>query len=64
MSKAGAGVVLRCLMGWDVDVETLPWGEECFEGDGIAGSGELAGGLETVIEALEVPWKNPSHSQP
>ena len=64
MSKAGAGVVLRCLMGWDVDVEALPWGEECFEGDGIAGSGELAGGLETVIEALEVPWKNPSHSQP
>lgn len=60
MSKAGAGVVLRCLMGWDVDVETLPWGEECYEGDSVPGSGELVGGLETVIEALEVPWKNSS----
>lgn len=61
MSKAGAGVVLRCLMGWEVDVEALPWGEECFEGDGVAGErssgGELAGGLETVVEALDVPWK-------
>lgn len=63
MSKAGAGVVLKCLMGWDVDVESLPWGEECYEGDGIPGSGELAGGLETVVEALEVPWKNPSQVQ-
>lgn len=61
MSKAGAGVVLRCLMGWEVDVNALPWGEECFEGDGVSGDrgggGELAGGLETVVEAVDVPWK-------
>ncbi|KAL2004391.1 hypothetical protein VTN02DRAFT_2 [Thermoascus thermophilus] len=52
MSKAGAGVILRCLLGWEVDVDSLPWGED-FEGEG--GGGELAGGLETVIEATEVP---------
>lgn len=59
MSKAGAGVVLRCLLGWEVDVDALPWGEEYSEGDddnGIGG-GELAGGLETVVEAQEIPWK-------
>ncbi|CAG8054036.1 unnamed protein product [Penicillium salamii] len=50
MSKAGAGVVLRCLLGWDVDVDELPWGED-------EGSGELAGGLETVVRAEDVPWK-------
>ncbi|KAL1968594.1 hypothetical protein VTN77DRAFT_1804 [Rasamsonia byssochlamydoides] len=52
MSKAGAGVVLRCLLGWEVDVDTLPWGED-FEGE--EGGGELAGGLETVVEAREIP---------
>lgn len=52
MSKAGAGVILRCLLGWEVDVDSLPWGED-FEGE--EGDGELAGGLETVIEATEVP---------
>ncbi|KAJ5501175.1 Helicase C-terminal [Penicillium expansum] len=26
MSKAGAGVILRCLLGWEVDVDALPWG--------------------------------------
>lgn len=62
MSKAGAGVVLRCLMGWEVDVEGLPWGEEFYEGDGVSGAGggvdgELAGGLETVVEASGVRWK-------
>lgn len=61
MSKAGAGVVLRCLMGWEIDVNALPWGEECSEGDGVSGDrgsgGELAGGLETVVEAVDVPWK-------
>ncbi|CAG8935277.1 unnamed protein product [Penicillium salamii] len=50
MSKAGAGVVLRCLLGWDVDVDELPWGED-------EGSGELVGGLETVVRAENVPWK-------
>ncbi|OGE53642.1 hypothetical protein PENARI_c007G04780 [Penicillium arizonense] len=58
MSKAGAGVVLRCLLGWEVDVDALPWGED-FDGEefGVGGSGELAGGLETVVRAEEVPWK-------
>ncbi|PLN77770.1 hypothetical protein BDW42DRAFT_187862 [Aspergillus taichungensis] len=57
MSKAGAGVVLRCLLGWEVDVENLPWGVET-EGEGEfggGGGGELAGGLETVVLAREVP---------
>jgi DEAD/DEAH box helicase domain-containing protein len=58
MSKAGAGVVLRCLLGWEVDVDSLPWGED-VEGEkfGIDMVGELAGGLETVVRAEEVPWK-------
>ena len=58
MSKAGAGVILRCLLGWEVDVDALPWGED-FDGEefGVGGSGELAGGLETVVRAEEVPWK-------
>ncbi|KAJ9270307.1 hypothetical protein DTO212C5_3550 [Paecilomyces variotii] len=54
MSKAGAGVVLRCLLGYDVDIDSLPWGED-FEGE--EGSGELAGGYETVVEAREVPLR-------
>lgn len=54
MSKAGAGVILRCLLGWEVDVDSLPWGED-FEGE--EGGGELAGGLETVVEATEVPGR-------
>ena len=54
MSKAGAGVILRCLLGWEIDVEALPWGET--EGDDE--SGELVGGLETVVPAVEVPWRN------
>ena len=54
MSKAGAGVILRCLLGWKVDVEALPWGETEGEDD----SGELVGGLETVVPAVEVPWRN------
>ncbi|KAJ6179619.1 hypothetical protein N7519_010080 [Penicillium mononematosum] len=57
MSKAGAGVILRCLLGWEVDVDALPWGED-VEGDELGvGAGELAGGLETVVRAEEVPWK-------
>ncbi|KAL1981173.1 hypothetical protein VTN96DRAFT_3020 [Rasamsonia emersonii] len=54
MSKAGAGVVLRCLLGWEVDIDALPWGED-FEGE--EGGGELAGGLETIVEAQEVPGR-------
>lgn len=53
MSKAGAGVVLRCLLGWEVDIDALPWGE-AYEGD--ENSGELAGGYETVVVApREIP---------
>ncbi|KAL4762026.1 uncharacterized protein BDW70DRAFT_149752 [Aspergillus foveolatus] len=55
MSKAGAGVILRCLLGWEVDVEALPWGE-VDEDDG-GEMGELAGGLETVVLAREVPYR-------
>lgn len=58
MSKAGAGVILRCLLGWDVDVDALPWGEDVNGGEfGGGGGGELAGGLETVVRAEKVPWK-------
>lgn len=61
MSKAGAGVVLRCSLGLEVDVDSLPWGEEYFEGEGVVGGGssvgELASGLETVVEAHKIPWK-------
>lgn len=53
MSKAGASVILRGLLGWEVDVEGLPWGEVEDEGE----TGELVGGLETVVPAVEVPWK-------
>ncbi|KAJ5787519.1 Helicase C-terminal [Penicillium paradoxum] len=56
MSKAGAGVILRCLLGWEVDVDSLPWGED-GEREEIGVGGELAGGLETVTRAEEVPWK-------
>lgn len=56
MSKAGAVVVLRCLLGWKVDVDALPWGEVDEDGDDVLG--ELAGGLETVVLAREVPLRN------
>jgi len=51
MSKAGAGVILRCLLGWNIDIDALPWGEVFENEDGIR---ELAGGLETIIEAKEI----------
>lgn len=58
MSKAGAGVVLKCLLGWEVDIDELPWGENVVGDDFGAGcGGELAGGFETVVQAGEVPWK-------
>ncbi|KLJ05396.1 DEAD/DEAH box helicase domain-containing protein [Blastomyces silverae] len=61
MSKAGAGVVLKCLLGIEVDVDALPWGEDVL-GEGFVrrdemlsqGGKELAGGLETIVEAVEV----------
>ncbi|KAL4785140.1 hypothetical protein BJX76DRAFT_347201 [Aspergillus varians] len=55
MSKAGAAVVLRCLLGWEVDVDALPWGEGDEDGDDER---ELVGGLETVVLAREVPWRD------
>ncbi|KAI9368364.1 P-loop containing nucleoside triphosphate hydrolase protein [Aspergillus egyptiacus] len=62
MSKAGAGVVLRCLLGWEVDVDALPWGE-VDEDDGVdGGMGELVGGYETVVLAGEVPWRGSDSS--
>lgn len=57
MSKAGAGVVLKSLLGWEIDVDALPWGEDLEGGDFGLSGGELVGGLETVIRAEEVPWK-------
>lgn len=57
MSKAGARVVLRCLLGWDIDVDALPWGEDHL--GPVAGESmeELVGGYETVVLAKEVPMK-------
>ncbi|KAL9603442.1 MAG: hypothetical protein Q9219_001129 [cf. Caloplaca sp. 3 TL-2023] len=48
MSKAGAGVVLLCLLGREkeIDVEALPWGPE---------DERVPAGIETVVEAGEVP---------
>ncbi|KAH0536462.1 hypothetical protein FGG08_006675 [Glutinoglossum americanum] len=44
MSKAGSAVILRTLLGWEVDVERLPWGEE----------ETVKAGIETVVLAEEV----------
>ncbi|KAL1960946.1 hypothetical protein VTO42DRAFT_4834 [Malbranchea cinnamomea] len=56
MSKAGAGVILKCLLGLEVDVDALPWGEE-YQRDYVAVPGEakeLGRGMETIVEAVEV----------
>lgn len=58
MSKAGAVVILRCLLGWEVNVDDLPWGEDAEGVElGLGSSRELAGGWETVVKAKDVPWK-------
>lgn len=57
MSKAGARVVLRCLLGWNVDVDSLPWGEDHLGPITGESMGELVGGYETVVLAKEVPMK-------
>ena len=46
MSKAGAEVVLKCLLGRaeEIDIEGLPWGEE----------DRVPAGVETVVEAVEI----------
>lgn len=46
MSKAGAEVILKTLLGLEVDVDALPWGPD--EED------EVQMGIETVVEATEV----------
>ena len=40
-----------------MDVDALPWGEDVEGGELGVGAGELAGGLETVVRAEDVPWK-------
>ena len=52
-SKAGSEVILKCLLGREneIDVDSLPWGEE----------EQAPAGIETVVEAAEVrpaPGKN------
>ena len=46
ISKAGAEVILKCLLGKeeDIDVENLPWGEE----------DRVPAGIETVVAAQEI----------
>ncbi|KZF25406.1 P-loop containing nucleoside triphosphate hydrolase protein [Xylona heveae TC161] len=45
LSKAGASVILRCLLNLDIDIDSLPWGPE----------DELTpAGIETIIAAEEV----------
>ncbi|EER28415.1 hypothetical protein D8B26_004757 [Coccidioides posadasii str. Silveira] len=62
MSKAGAGVVLKSLLGMEIDVDALPWGEgemgaqDVSYADGPEGR-ELPAGLATVVEAVEVRGK-------
>ncbi|KAI4174290.1 MAG: hypothetical protein LQ343_002429 [Gyalolechia ehrenbergii] len=48
MSKAGAEVILKCLLGrqGEIDVEGLPWGPE---------DERAPAGIETVVAAEEVP---------
>ncbi|MCJ1370725.1 hypothetical protein MMC20_001938 [Loxospora ochrophaea] len=45
MSKAGGEVILKTLLGKEVDVEALPWGPE---------EERVPAGIETVVEAREV----------
>ncbi|GAM88298.1 hypothetical protein ANO11243_063310 [Dothideomycetidae sp. 11243] len=49
MSKAGAEVILRTLLGLEVDVENLPWGPE---------DERVPAGIETVCYATEVRPRN------
>lgn len=44
MSKAGAEVILKSLLNWEIDVDALPWGEE----------EAVPAGVETVIAASEI----------
>jgi DEAD/DEAH box helicase domain-containing protein len=48
MSKAGAEVILKSLIGMEIDVDALPMGEE----------EAVPAGIETVVLATEVMGKN------
>ncbi|KAM5451810.1 ATP-dependent 3'-5' DNA helicase [Microsporum audouinii] len=54
LSKAGASVILKCLLGLEVDVDSLPWGTELNRDYQPGPESELAQGLRTVVEAVEV----------
>lgn len=62
MSKAGAGVVLKCLLGREneIDIDALPWGEDPYYDISEQGTGEkeIVGGYETVVLAREVRVKD------
>lgn len=62
MSKAGAGVVLKCLLGREneIDIDALPWGEDPYYDISEQGAGEreIVGGYETVVLAREVRAKD------
>ncbi|KUL84043.1 hypothetical protein ZTR_07137 [Talaromyces verruculosus] len=62
MSKAGAGVVLKCLLGREdeIDIDALPWGEDPYYDISEQGAGnkEIVGGYETVVLAREVRVKD------
>ncbi len=45
ISKAGAEVILRSLLNWEIDIDALPWGNE----------DRVPAGIETVVLAEEVP---------
>ncbi|KAF2455098.1 hypothetical protein BDY21DRAFT_387218 [Lineolata rhizophorae] len=51
MSKAGAEVILRSLLNWDIDVDALPWGPD---------DERVPAGIETVVPAEEVVKFRPS----
>ncbi|EEP77833.1 conserved hypothetical protein [Uncinocarpus reesii 1704] len=59
MSKAGAGVVLKSLLGLEIDVDALPWGEMGMAQDSGGGveEKELPAGLGTIVAAVEVRGK-------
>ena len=49
MSKAGAEVILKSLLGMDIDIDALPWGPD---------DEEVQVGIETVVLATEVRGKH------
>ncbi|KAI1961932.1 ATP-dependent 3'-5' DNA helicase [Ophidiomyces ophidiicola] len=57
ISKVGAMVVLKSLLGIEIDVDALPWGEGEMDSSIGDGGRELPAGVRTVIEATEVKGK-------